>query len=646
MCGIAGKVNFAGSVTPEFVLRACEAMRHRGPSSQGLWSAPGGCIGMRRLAIIDLAGGDQPFFSEDGSIAVVMNGEIYNFQSLREQLRSNGHEFRSGCDAEVLVHLYEEHGEAMTEHLRGMFAFAVWDTRRSRLVLGRDRVGKKPLFWRREGNVVWFASELYALLQDPSIPREPNPSAIADYLAFQYVPDPGCAVAGVQKVRPATTLTIEANGSASERRYWELDYEAKLASITPREAQEELRRLLWDATRARLISEVPLGAFLSGGVDSSAVVAIMAHEMAEPVKTFSIGFGVQDYDELRYARKVAELYATDHHEFVVEPDAVSIMPKLARHYGEPFADPSAIPSFYLAELTSRHVTVALNGDGGDESFGGYARYGPSAARLGWLPTPLRRMLPHVAAALGSGFSAMDPRARAQRFVRQVAMSEMERYAYWMAAFNDSWQPWGLTHELRSVLPPTWTASQYLADAWRASQAEASLDRMMDVDIHTYLPGDLLVKMDIASMAFSVEARSPFLDHPLMEFAAALPARFKRHGHDGKLVLKSAMEGLVPDGILRRPKMGFGVPLAHWFRDELRHLPEEVLDDPSARIRRWVRPEVVRSMIGEHRDGRADHSLRLWVLLQLEYWHREVLESPVADMPEANMVGILGGFPAH
>jgi asparagine synthase (glutamine-hydrolysing) len=282
------------------------------------------------------------------------------------------------------------------------------------------------------------------------------------------------------------------------------------------------------------------------------------------------------------------------------------------------------------------VTVALNGDGGDESFSGYRRYAPRAARLGWLPAPLRRVLPHVAAALGPGRSSMDVRARAQRFARQVAMSDVERYAYWMAAFNDSWQPWGLTDELRSALPGDWTAGQYLADAWRTSNAEASVDRMMDVDIHTYLPGDLLVKMDIASMASSVEARSPFLDHALMEFAAALPVRFKRRGQDGKLVLKSAMEGLVPGEILRRPKMGFGVPLSHWFRDELRHLPEEVLGDPSARIRRWIRPEVVRSMIAEHHARRADHSLRLWVLLQLEHWHREVLESPVSDVAEATV----------
>lgn len=631
MCGIVGKVDFAGAVDPDFVLRGCAAMHHRGPSSQGLWDAHGVSIGMRRLAVVDVAGGDQPFFNEVGSVAVVMNGEIYNFQSLREQLLAQGHRFSSNCDAEVLVHLYEEHGERLTEHLRGMFAFAIWDARRSRLVLGRDRLGKKPLFWRREGDVVWFASEIVALLQDPAIPREPDAAAIVTYLNFGYVPDPMSAVAGVRKLEPATTLAFEASRKARERRYWQLEYEPKQL-ISPAEAEEEIQRLLWEATRLRLIGDVPLGAFLSGGVDSSAVVAAMASQTVDAVKTFSIGFGEADFDELRYARRVAEMYGTEHHEFVVEPHALAIMPKLARHYGEPFADPSAIPSFYLAEMTRRHVTVALNGDGGDESFAGYQRYAPAAGRLQWLPHSLRQAFPPLARALGSSRSTTGLRSRGQRFALQMALSDVDRYAYWLAVFNSSWLPSILAPEVRQALPWDRSGSPLISDAWRRSRTVARVDRMMDVDIHTYLPGDLLVKMDIASMAYSLEARSPFLDHKLMEFAASLPVEMKLRGRAGKAILKSAMRGIVPDEVLDRPKMGFGVPLQQWFRGELRDLPEEVLGDPAARINRWVRPEIVRTLVSEHRASAADHSTRLWALLQLEFWHREVLETPPLKPP--------------
>ena len=378
MCGIAGKINFDGPVDGSLLTHMCHAMRHRGPSSRGTYVSDGVAIGMQRLAIIDVHGGDQPMFNEDRSVAVVMNGEIYNFQELRMELIARGHRFKSHTDTEVLVHLYEDHGERMVDHLRGMFAFAVWDSRRRQLILGRDRVGKKPLFWSRQGSKVWFASELGAILQDAEVKRVPDSHAIAAYLTFQYVPDPLCAFAGIQKLPPATTMRISADGESSSE-YWSLDYNDKIDHLTEPELQEQLRDLLWEATRMRLMSDVPLGAFLSGGIDSSAVVAAMADQMTEPVKTFSIGFGASDFDELRYASMVAEQFSTDHHEFQVEPgDMTSIISKLSIHYGEPFADPSAIPSFFLAELTGRHVTVALNGDGGDEGFGGDRRYGGSS----------------------------------------------------------------------------------------------------------------------------------------------------------------------------------------------------------------------------------------------------------------------------
>jgi asparagine synthase (glutamine-hydrolysing) len=628
MCGIAGKIDFEGRVDPSLIHRMCSAIEHRGPDARGVWCSDGVAIGMQRLAIIDVDGGDQPIFNEDGSIAVVMNGEIYNFRDLRSALIAKGHSFATRCDTEVLVHLYEEYGERMVERLRGMFAFAVWDARKRQLLLGRDRVGKKPLFLARRGTKVWFASEIMALLQDRELPRGPDPRAIASYLAFQYVPHPLSAFAGIEKVPPASTVTVSAD-DVKQRRYWRLEYGRPGPTRTRTELEEHLRELIWDATRVRLMSEVPLGAFLSGGIDSSAVVAAMAGQTTGPVKTFSIGFPDEDFDELRFARMTAQRFATDHHEFVVEPQALEIMPKLARHYGEPFADPSAIPSFYLAELTSRHVTVALNGDGGDESFAGYRRYigNEIAARLAFLPSTLRRLAPHLVRPLGRGSRSNSARARIQRLAQVLALEPSARYAHWLSAFPtllraDTFQP--------EFLASTngWSPEDVLIRIWVASSARSTVDHMLDTDVNTYLPDDLLVKMDIATMAYSVEGRSPFLDHQLMEFAAQLPREYKLHRGTGKVLLKSALRGMLPDEILDRPKMGFGVPLPRWFREDLRDLPTEVLTGTDVRVHRYVKPDAIGRMIAEHREGCADYSAQLWTLLQLELWHREVVESPV------------------
>jgi asparagine synthase (glutamine-hydrolysing) len=630
MCGIAGQVDFTGSVDRSVVGRMCAALVHRGPDSSGIWEDGGACLGMRRLAIIDVTGGDQPIVNEDGSVVVVMNGEIYNFQALRNELISRGHSFSTHSDTEVLVHLYEDHGERLVDHLRGMFAFAIWDARRRRLLLARDRVGKKPLFVAFRGPKLSFASEVVALLHDPDLDRSPNPLAIANYLVYQYVPHPLSAFAGVEKLPPGTMLSIDETG-VRRRRYWQLDYRAPEPNATRAELEERLRDLIWEATRIRLISEVPLGAFLSGGIDSSAVVAAMADQMSAPVKTFSIGFPDVDFDELRFARLVAERFATDHHEFVVEPHAVEIMPKLARHYGEPFADPSAIPSFYLAELTSQHVTVALNGDGGDESFAGYGRYVSNdlAAHFNWMPKPMRSLAPVIARPLGEGSRVNSTRTRIQRLARVLAMEPHMRYAHWMSSFRHE--------DLDQALQPDfvaathgWRPEDVIGRPWADSRAPSRIDRMLDVDINTYLPDDLLVKMDIATMAHSVEARSPFLDHQLMEFAAALPAHLKLRGATGKLLLKSALRGYIPDQILDRPKMGFGVPLVRWFREELRDLPSEMLLGSDARVHKYVKPAAIGRLIEEHQRGLADHSLRLWTLLQLETWHRVVVEAPLAS----------------
>jgi asparagine synthase (glutamine-hydrolysing) len=627
MCGIAGKIDFGGPVDGTLLHRMCAVMEHRGPDSRGVFLENGVGLGIQRLAIIDVAGGNQPIFNEDRTVAVVLNGEIYNFLQLREQLMRRGHRFSSHSDTEVLVHLYEDHGEQMVQHLRGMFAFALWDGRRRQLLCARDRIGKKPLFWARRGDHVWFASEIRALLQDPELDRSIDESALAVYLALHYVPHPLSAFKAIRKLPPACTLTVTEDGERIDR-YWSLDYSQKLTGVPVEELEERLWTQIREATRVRLMSEVPLGAFLSGGIDSSAVVAAMAEQMSEPVKTFSIGFTDDAFDELPYARLVARHFGTDHREFRVEPEAVEIMPKLARHYGEPFADSSAIPTFYLAALTSEHVTVALNGDGGDESFAGYQRYlgGDMAPHLNWLPRSLQRIAPAVARLVGEGKYPSSFRTKLNRLARSLAMSPSGRYAATVSAFDEvRW---------RRLLTPEFAASldgcrpeQFLTAAWTESTADNRVDQMIATDVETYLPDDLLVKMDIATMAYSVEARSPLLDHHLMEFAASLPPEHKLEGTSGKRLLKSTLRRVLPDEILERPKMGFGVPLARWFRDELRDLPTDVLLDKRSLDRGYFRTNEIESLIREHREHIGDHSARLWVLLQLELWHREVVEAP-------------------
>jgi asparagine synthase (glutamine-hydrolysing) len=623
MCGIAAIADFGATPDVRVAERMRDAMVHRGPDQAGVYSDERVALAMRRLAIIDVAGGDQPISNEDGSVVVVLNGEIYNFRELRSDLTRHGHRFSTASDTEVLVHLYEEEGDELVHKLRGMFAFALWDRRRSRLLCARDRLGKKPLFWHRRGRRVALASELSALLVDESIPRELDQRALDAYLLLQYVPAPLCAVAGVEKLPPASRLVVDERGARVER-WWRLPYEPKLTGLAPGEAEDRVWGLLQEATRIRLISEVPLGAFLSGGLDSSAVVAAMAQESSSRVKTFSITFDETDFDEARYARLVAEHFDTEHHEFHVRPDALEVMPQLARHYGEPFADPSAIPSFYLAEKASAHVTVALNGDGGDECFAGYGRYLRSdrARLLSRVPQPLRCAAARATAAFaGDEHSRM--RRRAAYVASVAAMSVPQFYATSLTAFDDSARHALVVPEMRDRLG-SWAAEDILLEAWDEVPASELTDRMLGTDIETYLPGDLLPKVDIATMAYSLEARSPLLDHELMEFVGRLPTDQKLHAGEGKRVLRSAMRGKLPDEVLDRPKMGFGVPLKHWFRSELADLPGEMLLDREAHTATMLRREQVEQLIAQHRSGAEDHSLRLWVLLQLESWCREVL----------------------
>jgi asparagine synthase (glutamine-hydrolysing) len=578
-------------------------------------------LGIQRLRVVDLVTGDQPIYSEDGSIVVVLNGEIYNFQELRQDLRHRGHSFATEGDTEVIVHLYEEYGDDCVSRLHGMFAFALWDRRRKRLLVARDRIGKKPLFYAAHEGGVTFASELGALIEDGSVPREIEPSAVDLFLAYGYVPAPLSIFRAVRKLPPAHTLVLE-DGKVTLRRYWRLDYSRKLKFGDPRELHEPILQAVKSATQRRLIADVPVGAFLSGGIDSSAVVAAMAQSSTAPVKTFSVGFDHGSFDELQHARRVAELYGTDHHEFVVRPDAIAVVPRIVRHYGEPFADSSAIPCFYLAEVTRRHVTVALNGDGGDESFGGYTRYVANrlAGRLDHLPASLRRAAAAGGRRLGGG-EITSVASKASRLLQGLPLTPAARYARYVSWLDEMRRRRLYTDAFASVIAGS-RAPDILDDPWRAASGTDVIDIMLEVDATTYLPGDLITKIDIATMAHALEARSPLLDHQLMELAASIPADLKVRGREKKWIFRQALREWLPDDILDRPKQGFSVPVGQWFRTDLREMLRDVLLDPGSLGRGYFRPEVVQSMIDRHSAGADEETKPLWALFMFELWHRE------------------------
>lgn len=626
MCGITGKVSGSVRVGEELLARMCSVIEHRGPDSRGIFLEDGVGLGIQRLRIIDLETGDQPIFNEDRSVVVVLNGEIYNYVELRDELISRGHRFSTGSDTETIVHLYEDLGLDCVNRLRGMFAFALWDRNERRLLLARDRIGKKPLFYAQQGDTLWFGSEAKAILQDAEIKRDVNLDAIDSYLHFQYVPHPLSAFASLRKLPPAHTLAWK-DGKTEVRRYWRLSYRPSDSASTESEAQGLIREKLLEVTRLRLRSDVPLGAFLSGGVDSSAIVAAMAKQLPGRVRTFSIGFDVEAYDETRYAREVANLYDTDHHELRVEPKAMEILPKLVWHYGEPFADSSAIPSLYLAELTRDYVTVALNGDGGDENFAGYRRYfGVGVAtRLAGFPKPFPKALALFARAVGPNEKMMSFRSRLDRLGRAVEMTDHERYAMWMAYFNERERERMYTPDFRARFDDARTALKVIRDPWLDTDACDPVNRLLDVDVRTYLPGDLLVKMDIASMAYSLEVRSPLLDHEFMELCAGFPGRWKLQGRTRKKLFKDALRPWLPDHLLDRPKWGFGVPMDSWMRGPLRELPREILLDPRSLQRGFFREEYLNALIDDHVSGARDNSFRLWTLIQLELWMRTFVD---------------------
>ena len=633
MCGIAG-ITSVNRPDAELVRQMCNTLVHRGPDGSGYHDSPHVALGMRRLAIIDVAGSQQPVYNEDRTVAAVFNGELYNFQELRDHLYRRGHRFATNGDGECLVHLYEDYGDDLVHHLRGMFAFAIWDTRARRLLLARDRVGKKPLYWREDAGSLAFGSELKALVADPSFNRQIDPVALHHYLTYQYVPAPWSIYQGIQKLPPAHLLTWQ-DGVAKISRYWQLDCTERPVTSIP-DAVEQLRFLLLDATKVRMLSERPLGAFLSGGLDSSAVVAAMARQTSDRVKTFSIGFEEGRFDERAHARRVAEFYGTDHQEFVVTPAAMEVLPTLARHFDEPFADASAIPSFYVAQMSSEYVTVVLTGDGGDESFGGYERYA-LMDMTGRIPVPVfaSRYLQNLGSFMvRRSRSGSLPRS-AGRLTEMLAQPASRRYARFMSYFTPEQKLDLYSDALVDQLADV-DSYELLDHAYAESLARSDVGRLMYVDVQTYLPGDLLAKVDITTMACSLEARSPFLDHHLMEWAATLPGRLKVRSRTTKFLLKQAMMPWLPSDLVTRRKQGFGVPIASWLRTELRDLSWDVLTDSTARSRGLFRPEFVSRLLLEHERG-IDHSPRIWALIQFEIWHRSSIDWQ-ANWPKARMRG--------
>jgi asparagine synthase (glutamine-hydrolysing) len=608
VCGIAGLYSPTGTPNPEHVDAMRAALLHRGPD-EGSTDSFGHCVlGHQRLKVIDLDTGFQPVANETGDVVAVYNGEAYNFRALREELHA--HEVRGTGDTPILPHLYEESGPRFVERLDGMFALALWDAGRKRLVLARDRLGKKPLLWTRlpDGTLA-FASELKALLRLPQVSREVDLEAIDAFLALQYVPGDRTALLGIHKLPPGHLLVAD-GGTERIERYWQPQATAE-PSAHEDEWLERVRTTVGAAVRKRLVADVPLGALLSGGIDSSIVVALMAEASSQPVRTFTVGFSDDRYDERTYARAVASRFGTVHEELQIEEDVAATLPRLAATYDEPLGDEAAFPTFLIAEQARRHVTVALAGDGGDESFAGYERY-VATALADRVPSPLAKS---GAAALrllpAARREPRSPLFRAARFLDVAATPAAERYTRLMEVFP---------LQLRRSL---WLDSAQARPTLLVPQGPG-ITGLQLLDLETYLPGDLLLKADLASMAHSLELRSPFLDHEVVALGLALPDSLKTRGRQGKVALRRAFATELPPDVLHRGKTGFGVPLGRWFRSDLRDLAHDLLSND----RGWFRQDAVRSLLGEHESGRADHGHRLWCLLMLELWVREHVEAPV------------------
>ena len=633
MCGITGWANLDSHTPPadgaQALLHAmCERMVHRGPDGEGLLISTGVALGMRRLAIIDLITGDQPAFNEDQTVAVILNGEIYNYRELRTELEKSGHVFRSASDTEVLPHLYEEWGDAMVERLNGMFAFALWDSKRRRLLIARDRFGEKPLYWGVFNGTLLFASEPKVLLAHPAVTTSLNLEALRRYLSFDYVPAPLSIYEGINKLPAAHTLTLE-DGRVSTRPYWRLCYETKKPVPTEVEAAAQLRDLLADSVRLRMISDVPLGVLLSGGIDSSTVAALAVQASSEPVRTFSISFAESSFDESSYARAVAKFLGTDHHEERLSANlAANLVGEIGSWMDEPFSDASLVPTYLLSRFTRKHVTVALGGDGGDEVFAGYPMYrGHRLAQMysmipgqvrSALIEPMIELLPVKTKNL-----SLDYKAR--RFITGAKYDTVARHHVWFGSFTPDEQEHLLTPEVLQQ-----TDGDVYGDARRMlrdCESDNLVEQMQSLDTRLYLAEDILTKVDRASMAVSLEVRAPFLDPRVAEFAASLPANYKLRGSKTKYILKRSMAELVPSFVTRRGKKGFGVPVAKWLKENLRPLARDLLSPERVRRAGVFNPGYVAKLQDEHEHGVANHRKLLWTLLMFELWHESFIETP-------------------
>jgi asparagine synthase (glutamine-hydrolysing) len=629
VCGICGIVytDPERRVEPGLLESMTGVLAHRGPDDQGVWRQGRVGLGHARLSIIDLSPlGHQPMCNEDQTVWITYNGEIYNFLELREELQRKGHIFRSRTDTEVIVHLWEEEGPRCVERLRGMFAFALWDDRQQVLFLARDRLGKKPLFYARLPERFLFGSEIKAILQDRDFRPEPDLTALHYYLTYQSVPAPFSAFRGIHKLPPAHSLLVK-QGRGEPRRYWKLSYRDKLAVNGARgeeNLQEEIIARLREAVRLRLVSDVPLGAFLSGGIDSSLVVALMAGIMREPVKTFSISFAQQEYDEARYARMVAGRYETDHHEFRVTPDARAIFPELVWHFDEPFADPAAIPTYYVSKLARQHVTVVLNGDGGDENFAGYPRYiknGALNGQGGFFPM-MRGWLEDC-----WGWQAFVRRQHLWKDPGTLFSFSPRFFSYYwrITHIHELHQARLYTDDMKAATAAH-PAFRLMWDTYRGSDARAFVDALLNLDFEFYVPDTLMPKVDITSMAHSLEARAPLLDHHFLEFTARIPADLKlKNGSLSKYIFKKAAEPFLPPEVIYRPKMGFGVPTDHWFRHELREMVHDTLLSPRALGRGYFRRDFMEKMVRQHQNSECNWQYVIWNLLMLELWHQMFID---------------------
>src|ERR1043166_6588693 len=633
MCGIAGWANLDPRTAPpeggEELLRAmCDRMHHRGPDSEGYLIDDGIALGMRRLAIIDLLTGEQPVFNQDRTVAVVLNGEIYNYRELRADLEKRGHRFQTESDTEVLPHLYEEYGRDMVDHINGMFSFALWDERKHRLFIARDRFGEKPLYWGVFDNTLLFASEPKVLLAHPAVKPNLNLDALRHYLSFDYVPAPLSIYEGINKLPAAHTLTLE-DGQVKVERYWKLSYETRRPVPSVQEAAEQLRDLLADSVRMRLVSDVPLGVLLSGGIDSSVVTALAVRASTETVKTFSISFAESSFDESHYARAVAKFLGTDHHE---ERFSASLAANLVSDIGawmdEPISDPSLVPTYLLSRFTRKHVTVALGGDGGDEIFAGYPMYFGHHMARAYLRVPkfLRRgIVEPMVNLLPVKTKNLSFDYRARRFITASHYDEVARHHVWFGSFTPDDTEQLLTEDVKRASEPDIyrDARRLFAECDSTNLTEC----MQSLDTQFYLADDLLTKVDRASMAVSLEVRAPYLDPRVAEFAASLPARYKLHGYTSKYILKKAAKGLVPPFVSRRGKKGFGVPFAKWLKHELKPLAHDLLSPERLRRTGLFNPDYVAKLQDEHERGVANHRKLLWTLLSFELWRESFVETP-------------------